>query len=333
MFELRNLILLAVFQTSLLIARIPCAVGSGTIPKREFYGNAEAFLKWDQQKREQIAEQFLKLTLLSTEFDVVSCGVRHIDSILMINLDHRPEKFDQSREALSPFGVALSRVPAVFGKEIPAHLIGQLGVHWHDGMLSFLGTSYDLEGKKAHHLMEAADHTWYSHCLSKAAISIVLSQLSAIYRAYFAGMKRAWIMEDDILVLQNPHLVADRIDELEELVGADGWDVLYTDADTRSKRNETVTCAGYVNRPDFHCHNEVWDRKKISDNLFQYGSRYGAYSYVLSRSGMAKILAFYSVLPIFAPYDMDLHIVPGIREFGVFEPIVSHRPDAISDNK
>ena len=40
-------------------------------------------------------------------------------------------------------------------------------------------------------------------------------------------------MEDDIEVLQNPHRLSDLIDQLDLLVGSDGWDILFTDRDIK----------------------------------------------------------------------------------------------------
>jgi hypothetical protein len=47
-------------------------------------------------------------------------------------------------------------------------------------------------------------------------------------------LKAIWVMGDDIEVIQNPHVLSELTDKLDALVGNRGWDVLFTDHDTKS---------------------------------------------------------------------------------------------------
>lgn len=61
-------------------------------------------------------------------------------------------------------------------------------------------------------------------------------------------------------------------------------------------------------------------------------SRYGAYSMIVRRSGMKKILDFFKTYQLFLPYDIDFSLPRGITFYTVRRDVVSTQSKAISDN-
>ena len=62
------------------------------------------------------------------------------------------------------------------------------------------------------------------------------------------------------------------------------------------------------------------------------GARFGAYSMIVRRSGMEKILDFFRKYGIFLPYDIDFYMPPGIQLYSLIRDVVSTQPGAPSDN-
>lgn len=265
-------------------------------------------------------------------------SMKGIDFIYTINLNQRPEKFENCTKQLTPFGIHPYRFSAVNGWELSLETINDVGVHYDPSMKKGMwGTSYLIEdkGKEFHEIMHIKDRTYFCHCTSRGAIGIVLSHLSVLNDAYTSGYERVWIMEDDIEILRDPRLICSSIEELDTLVGKDGWDFLYTDQDTRDNNTgQYVPCLGYAPRPDMTPQNtdRYVKRTAISSNLMQIGARYGAYSMIVQRSGMKKILDFYKDHNMFLPYDMDLFTPHNVKHFCIIDSIISHKPGSPTDN-
>ena len=266
--------------------------------------------------------------------------MRNIDFIYTINLDQRPEKFESCTKQLHPYGIFPYRFSAVNGWELSHDTINQLGIVYNPATMksnNLWGTCYFAEnnGQPFHEVIHVAGRTYFSHCLSRGAIGIVLSHLSILQHAYDSGFKTIWVMEDDIDVLQPPSLISDAIDRLDALVGKDGWDVLFTDQDTKNQKGEYVPCRAFARRPNFTPKNQERFRtaKDISPNFRKIGARYGAYSMIVRRSGMKKILDFIKTYKVFLPYDMEFYLPNDIRLFSVTKDIVSTQINAPSDNE
>lgn len=263
--------------------------------------------------------------------------MRNIDFIYMINLDERPEKWAGSLEQLAPYGITPCRFSAVNGWNLSLEAVNDLGIKYEPWMQGGnLGTSYLIEDqrKESHEVLQTIGKTYFCHCMPFGSIGIVLSHLSVLQDAYESGYETIWVMEDDIEVIRDPHLLADLIDELDALVGQEGWDILFTDLDTKGADGNYVPCTSYAWRPNFtpsHPDRFV-ERYPISLNLRKVGARYGAYSMIVRRSGMKKILNFIKNYHVFLPFDMEYTLPPTIRLFTVIQDVVSTLPRALSDN-
>lgn len=263
--------------------------------------------------------------------------MRNIDFIYMINLDQRPEKYAKSLEQLTPYGIYPYRFSAVNGWELTLGDINELGVKLAKGMeTGKMGTSYlpDGGGQPFHDTVHVQGRCYFCHCMSRGAIGIVLSHLSILQDAYDSGYNTIWVMEDDIQVIKDPNLISSLIERLDAHVGKKKWDILFTDQDTKNQKGEYVPCLGFAWRPNFKPTDpaKFTIRKNISSEFKLIGARYGAYSMIIRRSGMKKILNFIKTYAIFLPYDMDFYLPNNIRMYAVNDDIVSTITNALSDN-
>lgn len=261
----------------------------------------------------------------------------NIDFIYMINLDQRPEKFSLSCERLAPYGIYPFRFSAVNGWELSLETINDVGVRlepWMDR--GQWGTFYPQEGDGSpqHEVVNAIGKNYFCHCMSKGAIGIVLSHLSILQDAYDSGYETIWVMEDDIKIVQDPQILPFLIDRLDALVGREGWDLLFTDRDTLNNQGNPVPCTAFAWRPNFTPRNPLKFglREDVGSDFRRIGARYGAYSMIVRRSGIKKLLDFFKNYQIFLPYDMDFTLPNNIQLYTVLQDVVTTQPGAPSDN-
>lgn len=269
--------------------------------------------------------------------------MRNIDFIYVINLDKRPDRYEDCCKRLLPYGIHPYRFSAVNGWELTIDEINDVGVKYEPWMGSGQMATYyylDEENKiqHAHEPIHVIGRTYFGHCVARGPIAIALSHLSVIQDAINSGYETIWVIEDDIEVIRDPRILSDLIDKLDAQVGKNGWDILFTDRDIRKKNGEYNPCYWHAQRPNFTPWNPALfaKRKAISPEFQQIGARWGAHSMILRRSGMQKLLDFFKVYKIFFPYDMD-YIFPSdinsdMRLFTVFDDVVSNQLDSISDN-
>jgi GR25 family glycosyltransferase involved in LPS biosynthesis len=263
--------------------------------------------------------------------------MRNIDFIYLINLDKRPEKLASCMQQLAPYNIHPHRFSAVNGWELPLEVINDVGVKYGPWMAGGQwGSCYLAEenGKRRDEMIHVVGRTYFFHQVAPGAIGCVLSHLSVIQDAFHSGYETIWIMEDDIEIIQNPHLISDRIQQLDTLVGKDGWDILFTDQDSKGQDGNYVPCLSHSVRPNFTPANpkRFAERVVLGANFKRIGARYGSYSMILRRSGMEKILNHYKNYGIFLPYDMEYTMPNTIRLFAVIDDIVSTQPMAPTDN-
>lgn len=268
-------------------------------------------------------------------------SMANIDYIYMINLDQRPEKWQESLEQLAPYGIVPHRFSAVNGWELTGAAINQLGLIYEPWMAvkmqpGLWGTYYiaDSELEPNHEVISVPGRTYFCHCMARGTIGICLSHLSVLQDAYDSGYQTVWIMEDDIQVIRNPVELSCIVGELDRAVGVQGWDILFTDQDTKDSSGQYVPCRGHAFRPDFSPVNpeRFAQRGNVNRYFQQLGARFGAYSYIIRREGMAKILNHFKTNKIFLPYDMEFYLPADIKLFCVQDDVVSTKPNALSDN-
>jgi GR25 family glycosyltransferase involved in LPS biosynthesis len=263
--------------------------------------------------------------------------MRNIDFIYMINLDERPEKYALSIEKLAPYAIFPCRFSAVNGWKLSLEELNDTGVRYESWMANGVwGTMYlpENEGRPEHEILGRPGKIYFCHCMAPGAVGCTLSHLSILQDALDSKYETIWIMEDDIEIIQDPHILSDLIEELDLTVGKEGWDVLFTDPDSKNSQGNYVPCSSYAWRPNYTPSNtdRFAQRSDVGALFRKIGSRYGSYSMILRRSGIKKILNFLKCYQIFLPYDMEYTQPPNIRLFTVREDIVSTVPSAPSDN-
>jgi GR25 family glycosyltransferase involved in LPS biosynthesis len=260
----------------------------------------------------------------------------NIDCVYLINLDERPEKLKLTLDQLTPHDIHPYRFSAVNGWKLSLETINDLGLKFSlemDG--GVMATSYHLNGnfEPSHELLQNYGQAYFCHCMSRGAIGIVMSHLSILQDAYDAGYETIWVMEDDVQVLKDPRVLPDLIDKLDQLVGKNNWDVLFTDRDIRDAEGHPKACYWGAKRPDIpSSYTNNFAQRTVTGEFCQIGSRWGAHSMILRRCGIKKLLQYFKAHQIFFPYDMDFIFPPGIKLFTVLEDIVSNDPKAASDN-
>lgn len=267
--------------------------------------------------------------------------IEGVDFIYMINLDLREEKFAKASQQLKKYGIEPYRFSAVSGWELSWEAIQDLGVRYEPWMQDLLpngqlmGTTYPTLDLQPHHeKIGQPGSIYFSHCMSRGAIGIILSHLSILQDAFDSGYETIWIMEDDIEVVQDPNILSKLIADLDLSVGKDQWDILFTDQDTRGSNGKYVPCLGFAPRPNFVPFNRsrFSKRKPVDTQFRKIGARFGAYSFIIRRSGMEKLLRFFEEYKIFLPFDMEFFLPDDIQLYAVRRDIVRSQLEAPSDN-
>jgi GR25 family glycosyltransferase involved in LPS biosynthesis len=264
---------------------------------------------------------------------VHSC-LRNIDFIYLINLDQRREKLFTSLGMLGLYGIIPERFPAIYGWNLSAQAFSEIGVRYTAAMRPGKGTAlyfppeWNGTAQQIFLSPECYGKTVFSGWTTPGAIGCTLSHLSILYDAYYASKyETIWVLEDDIVILQDPHKLSDIIEELDACTGKEGWDILYTDydclvVDETQNLTEQLPMKWRPDMPDFDLH-QLLECTPVGAHFFKIGSRNRTHSLIIRRSGMKKILDFYFKHQIFLPYDHELGFIPGLRQYVVRDNIVS----------
>jgi GR25 family glycosyltransferase involved in LPS biosynthesis len=263
-------------------------------------------------------------------------SMKNIDFIYTINLDQRPEKFQKCTQQLHPYQIYPYRFSAVNGWELTLETITDVGVRYMPGMTGgFWGTSYLDASFEAHHeVIQNYGQVYFCHCMGRGPIGIALSHFSILQDALDSGYRTIWVMEDDIEIVQDPRVLSYLIRKLDSEVGKGNWDILFTDRDTKNQNGEYVPCRGYAKSPNFEPKDpKRFDQdKNVGPHFRRIGARYGAYSMIVRRSAMEKILHYAKKHNIFLPYDMMFYLPENMKLYTVRRDVVTTEARAISDN-
>ena len=263
-------------------------------------------------------------------------SIENIDFIYVINLDERPEKYENTKRVLEPYGIYPYRFSAVNGWKLSDEAIDELGVQYQPGTpYGPIASVYrHVDGKEymSFEIMSEEGVTYYCHSLSRGAIGCILSHLSVLQDAYDSGYNTIWVMEDDIRVVSDPREISSLIGALDSL--APTWDIFFTDNETKGGDGRQVFCGGIRPRPNFAYHGLSYyvERKQINADIIKLGLRFGAYSMVIRRSGIKKLLDYFKTYKLFFPYDMEYFFPPDIRLYACTRDIVTTIAGGISDN-
>jgi len=258
-----------------------------------------------------------------------------IDFIYMINLDPRPERYERTMSVLRPYNINPYRFSAVNGWRLPNEALDELGIVFEpwmpNGPICTVYRHQDGKEYLSYEIMKEPGISYYSHSLSRGAIGCLLSHVSIMQDAYDSGYQTIWIMEDDIMVVSNPHELSSLILMLDKV--APDWDILFTDNEIKGA-NGPVPCTVIRPRPLVELQPLAYylQRQSITPDIVKIGMRFGSASMILRRSGMKKLLDFFKTYKIYFPYDIDYFFVPGINLYQLNRDIVTNIAGGESDN-
>lgn len=227
-------------------------------------------------------------------------GLKRVDCIYVINLKRRSDRWKRMKEIGHHHGIQVNRFDAVDCRDLNAQIFEE------------------ISGKYGY------------HC-KPGVVGCLLSHLSVIKDARERGFQTIWILEDDAEALVDDLTVLDEV--IEEFSNLDpSWDVLFTDQDRRGENGYQRSVGSHF-RPDLEHPPLIHflKRKRVSANLYKIGQRFGTHSSVVSASGIEKLYEFFSHVYSWSAIDVDMHCVPGIREYCTSFDIVSNIIDTDSD--
>ncbi len=235
--------------------------------------------------------------------------IRNVDYIYLINLDKCVERFEYCMEQFIRCQIRPHRVSAVYGKELPQEAFDHFGVKLKPNQIPNWEMMWCVDQSKP-----VEERRYVYKGMGKGAIGCFLSHLSILVDALESGYERIWILEDDILIKEDPRCLSEYIDRLDSLVGWKGWDVLYTDAGDVLPQFE----GKIYRRPDLLVDYENLPVcEKVGEDFYRIGGRCGTNSMIVSREGIKRIVGYYSKYNFFNGYDQELSLIPGIRLFNL----------------
>jgi GR25 family glycosyltransferase involved in LPS biosynthesis len=274
-----------------------------------------------------------------------SSGMSNIDYIYLINLDKRPERWNRCLEQLIPYGIFPERFPAIYGWSLTPEILNKMSVRFVPGMWSGRESvmHFPPEGDGSPQWVWISEAFYGKCCFSgwtvKGTIGCSLSHFSVLKDAYDSGYETIWVMEDDIWIPSDPHELSDLIEELDQLVGHDEWDVLYTDLNylvVDPTKDIDAEIPVFYWRPDMPNRDVRFlaEHQNVGEHFMKIGSRMRQHSVIYRRCGIEKILKFYEERGNFLPYDTEIALIPEIRLYTLKKNIVTIPPnEVLSDTR
>lgn len=230
-------------------------------------------------------------------------GIDLIDCVYVINLDVKPEKWKRMETLLKERGIHANRVAAINGWELS------------DTVAKELAGPYPVQ-------------------LKGGALGCLLSHVSIYKDAYDRGFKTIWIMEDDVDFLGDIREIPNYLKVLSQIDSS--WDIFYTDFDCRNDQGGYFIFNNEKGRPDQQLNPPWYYCLKVlaCNGIIRTLGRYGTTSMLISRSGLEKLMNYFTHVYTYPPLDHDIHFIPGLKEYIPAKEIATNlRGDASSDTK
>ncbi|MCI5051983.1 MAG: glycosyltransferase family 25 protein [Simkaniaceae bacterium] len=218
-------------------------------------------------------------------------SIEGIDSIRVINLDSRPELWHRLEPLLNYHNIKCQRFSAISGWEFPWEI-----------------------------LQEALTRR-----LTGGPLGCLLSHLSILNDAISRNHNVIWTLEDDPEVRRDPKLLTRYIEDLTQFDPK--WDVLYTDVDWTNRNGIPIKFLSLPieKKTPLKPLSFYTKRTVVCNNIARIHGRYGTVSMIFSKRGMRKIVRhFLNSDDIVWPYDIEIHLIPGIRQYGLINPVVTN---------
>ncbi|MBF8263325.1 MAG: glycosyltransferase 25 family er-like [Parachlamydiales bacterium] len=262
--------------------------------------------------------------------------IKGVDFIYLINLDKRQDRLIRILNQFSRYGIFPHRFPAIYGWDLSQETFNDIGLK------VLPSTSFDrpvhfspVPGGAVPKLitLSCIGKTCVHHTMAAGALGVYLSHLSILMDAYQSQYRTIWVLEDDVTVKNDPHNLTESIDKLDELVGPDVWDILYTDNDDCFTSSNVLAHmgGGSWGRPGIPMTQALLENKRVGKDFIKNGGRCQAHSMIIRQNGIRKILDFIIPNGIFRPYDTELPYIPDITFYNSLNDIVHGRDRTFSD--
>lgn len=228
------------------------------------------------------------------EISETRSGLKPIDCIYVINLEERPEKWARLKPIFKELGLHVNRVSAINGWLLPDE------------------TMWELQGP----------NRAFRACIPYGAVGCMLSHVSVLKDAYERRFELIWIFEDDVEFLEDIDQIPVLLKKLSEIDPY--WDVFYTDIDHKYKNGKYNIARPIRPRPDQRIFSPEYfaERKVLCEDIMMIRNRFGMHSVLLSRRGIEKIFHYFTHVYLWSPIDVDIHTIPGIRQYSATRDIV-----------
>ena len=154
-----------------------------------------------------------------------------------------------------------------------------------------------------------------SSLISPYLLTQILSHLSIYQYCLNNNIKTALVVESHAQVVNDPQKIRKIISTLD--ISGQPWDIIYTDVDFHNPKT------GELNVPLVKT---IPQNKQTFDlNFSKILCRYGTTSFVISSSGMKKILDYFSSYWPNLPYDQVLFKIPNLNIYGSNIDIITNK--------
>lgn len=153
--------------------------------------------------------------------------LRRVDYAYVINLDQRPERWQICKNQMDLYGLTFQRFSAIYGWDLTPEQLRDVGLVFQQNMwdanapLIHFPTEKDGQPIWLKQSKIPYGQTVFFGWLTKGTIGRTLSHLSVLKDALDAGYETVWVMEDEFLFLQDPHILDSYLEILDESVGYD----------------------------------------------------------------------------------------------------------------
>lgn len=228
-----------------------------------------------------------------------------IEHIYVLNLDIRKDRWLKTKQQLESFGLSPVRFSAVNG--------------------------WIMDRRKLKNLYKQRVENSCSSYLTPGQVGCFLSHTAVLKDAFIKGYNLIWVLEDDIIVLQNLNHINNLLKEMDSFDS--NWDLLFTDIDTRGLDiNEIWTFDSFLKHSfDYRLVREENFIPQENEFFKRIEYRLGAHSMFISKQGIKKLLEYLENHKISYPIDIQIHCCPAKRFYVSKQEFVTHGERCGSD--
>lgn len=249
-----------------------------------------------------------------------------IDYVYLINRHKDLNKFKMLKKMFQKYNITPYRYQAVESSALDYKTLFNIGFNLGHGMYPINGLLLSKSGKTIslqEFPMCREKSTYFHKQMTIWGIASNLSYLSVIFDAYKSKYDAAWVMTDVVKIKKDPNVISGYLALLN--TEHPDWDILYTDIDSRERRPLVYDDVTTPIRPDMDFAPPEFYKERATTEYptGRLGLRTGAYSFIISKRGIKKIVDFYKLNQFFIPFEIEIQIIPGIKSFVLRDEVVT----------